>query len=45
MVGRVVRGRLLFRRQTLPQAEPIAADRTAVMVMMRFEIVFTDEIG
>lgn len=35
----------MFRRQTLPQAEPIAAERTAVMVIMRFERVFTDEIG
>lgn len=45
MVGSVVRGKLLFRRQTLPQADPIAAERTAVMVIMRFDIVFTDEIG
>jgi hypothetical protein len=45
LVGRVVRGKLLFRRQTLPQAEPIAAERTAVMVIMRFEMLFTDDIG
>lgn len=45
LVGSVVRGKLWFRRQTLPQAEPIAAEITAVMVIIRFEIVFTDEIG
>lgn len=45
MVGSVVRGKLWFRRQTLPQAEPIAAERTAVRVIMRFEILFNDDIG
>lgn len=45
MVDKVDRGKLLFSRQTLPQVEPIAADRTAVIVMIRFEIESIDVTG
>ena len=44
-VGKVERGSVLFRRHTLPQAEPMAADTTAVIMRMFLDSAFTDVIG
>jgi len=44
-VGSAERGKFLSKRQTLPQAEPMAAERTAVMVIIRFDMLLTDDIG
>lgn len=35
----------MFRRQTLPQAEPTAADRTAVMVIILLDKLFIEVMG
>lgn len=43
--GKVDRGIFLSKRQTLPQADPIASDRTAVILMMRFDRSLIDDIG
>lgn len=45
MVGSVERGRVLFNRQTLPQVEPTAAERTAVMVIILFDKLLIEVMG
>lgn len=44
-VGRTRRGKREFKRQTLPHVEPTAVESTAVILMMRLERAFTEEIG
>lgn len=34
-----------MKRQTLPQADPIATERIAVILMMRFDMLFREVIG
>ena len=45
LVGRVVRERMVWKRQRLPQEEPTAAERTAVRVRMRLEMFCREVIG
>jgi hypothetical protein len=45
LVGSVERGRALFKRQMLPQADPMAADRTAVIMRIRLDILLIDVRG
>lgn len=44
-VGRRRRGKREFKRQMLPHVEPTAVESTAVMVMMRLDRAFVEEIG
>jgi hypothetical protein len=45
LVGKVERGSVLFKRQTLPQAEPTAAERTAVMVIILLDKLLIEVMG
>lgn len=44
-VGRVERGSRLLSRQILPQNEPVDADRIAVKLRTRLEIMLIDDRG
>jgi hypothetical protein len=44
-VGRTERGSMAFQKHKVPHADPAAADRIAVSLMIFFERLFTAEIG